>query len=145
MKKLKLLPPIPPEQKEVVFEPTGYESPIGWWSVQTEGDCEGRSIRILGDWYGHVAEIAFHLADKACYSIHFEPIRIGQSGTRVTLRASSDKIWIQLGINSKTWDMTPERRAGWFEKWLDCSEDVEVVGSLLGCTYYASAHLTLKK
>lgn len=145
MKKLKLIPPVPPEKKIEIVKPTGYESPIGWWSVSTDGDCEGRSTRQLGEYYGHVAEIAFHLANKAMYDIEFTPIRIGTKGERQTYQATASKVWIQLGIGSGTWDMTPERRAKWFESWLDCPEDIEVVGSTAGCTYYAAAHLTLKQ
>lgn len=146
MKKLKLIPPVPPEKKAPeIVKPTGYESPIGWWSVSTDGDCEGRSTRQLGEYYGHVAEIAFHLADKAMYDIGFHPIRIGVKGKRQTYQATRDKVWIQLGIDSKTWDMTPEARAKWFEIWLDCPDDIDVAGSTAGCSYFGAVHLTLKK
>lgn len=145
MKKLKLIPPVPPEKKIEIVKPTGFESPIGWWKVETEGDCEGRSIKQLGEYYGHVAEIAFHLADKVCYALQFKPIRIGTKGVRQTYQATRNKVWISLSIDSKTWDMTPEMRAKWFESWLDCPEDVDVVDSTAGCTYYAAVHLTLKQ
>jgi len=51
-------------KKEIPFSPfkvKGVEvvSPIGWWKVTTEGDCEGRSVRQCGTFYGHIAEIAF--------------------------------------------------------------------------------------
>lgn len=47
------------------------DSPIGLWKVTTEGDVEGRSTTLLGEHYGHVADIAFSLADRNFYSLDF--------------------------------------------------------------------------
>src|SRR6218665_1915533 len=101
--KLKLTRPVEPKLK-IQKTTTGYESPIGWWNVTTEGDCEGRSVTQLGDFYGHVAEIAFHLADKNYYSLQFRAILNRPAGKRITLQATKDKVWISLGIESGTWD-----------------------------------------
>ncbi|HET8688416.1 MAG TPA: hypothetical protein VFM18_17535 [Methanosarcina sp.] len=84
-----------------------YNNPYGTWSVSTEGDCEGRSVRQLGIFTGFVDEIAFHLADKTYYSLNFravdaQPKNLDKKNTRVS---------VQFDINSGTWDMTPERRA----------------------------------
>ena len=51
-----------------------WENPVGFWEVSTEGDCEGRSMRRLGIFNGHFCDIAFGLADKCCYSLHFRKI-----------------------------------------------------------------------
>ena len=46
----------------------------GTWQVTTEGDCEGRSIKNLGQHTGYIDEIALHLADKCYYSLTFEVV-----------------------------------------------------------------------
>ena len=51
-----------------------WENPVGFWEVSTEGDCEGRSMKRLGIFNGHFCDIAFGLADKCCYSLHFKKI-----------------------------------------------------------------------
>lgn len=45
-----------------------------YWSVSTEGDCEGHTTRQLGVYYGHIDEVALHLADKQYYSLSFAPL-----------------------------------------------------------------------
>lgn len=45
--------------------------PVGIWKVTTEADCEGRTTRELGFWEGHIADIAFYLADYCSYSLYF--------------------------------------------------------------------------
>lgn len=47
------------------------ESPVGWWRVTTEGDCEGKSVTNLGTHYGHICEIALGLAGAAYYALDF--------------------------------------------------------------------------
>lgn len=116
-------------------------SPVGWWVVTTEGDCEGRTTRNLGTHWGHVAEIAFQLADKSMYGLCFEPVTdkeepkaIGKVITE-TIRKS---VHISIDIKSGTWDMTRENRAKWFQYFLD-TDDVKVKPS----TYFASVVLEL--
>lgn len=48
------------------------KSPVGWWEVTTEGDCEGRTIKRLGIHEGHIADIAAKLANQVGYSLSFE-------------------------------------------------------------------------
>jgi hypothetical protein len=50
------------------------ESPIGWWYVTTEGDCEGKSTKQLGTFHGHICEIALGLAGAAYYKLHFQAV-----------------------------------------------------------------------
>lgn len=51
-------------------------STFGTWEVITEGDAEGRSIRNLGTFTGHIDEIALHLADKCYYSLIFKQVEL---------------------------------------------------------------------
>lgn len=44
----------------------------GVWAVSTEGDEEGRTSEDLGIHEGYIDEIAFALADKAMYELHFK-------------------------------------------------------------------------
>lgn len=49
---------------------------FGWWSVSTDGDCEGRSPnKSLGIHRGHVDDIALRLADKAEYTLYFKKVK----------------------------------------------------------------------
>lgn len=143
--KLNVVPfkPAPP----VVETPkkTGYESPIGWWYVTTEGDCEGRTIRNLGHHYGHVAEIAFELANKCMYSLRFkaDPNHMPPEEGCPRRQASSNKVWISLNIDSGTWDMSPDIRGEYMRKWLD-TDDIIVKGKTEHATYYASCFIELK-
>jgi len=46
----------------------------GYWSVSTQGDVEGLTVRSFGIYLGYVDEIAFHLADKCYYSLSFRKV-----------------------------------------------------------------------
>ena len=48
------------------------KSIYGTWSVTTEGDVEGRSIKNLGVHTGYIDEIALHFANKCYYSLNFK-------------------------------------------------------------------------
>lgn len=126
-------------------------SPIGWWNVTTEGDEEGRSTKQLGDYYGHIAEIAFHLADKCFYTLQFRESKklwsepCDEHGDAINFKyyAKSKNVWISFDIASDTWNLTPERRAVWVDKFLN-AEGITVTGRSEYATYYAGAYLTLK-
>ena len=141
--KLKLIPPAPGKTAKQKAVDNGFGNPIGWWQVTTEGDCEGRSTKQLGDFYGHVAEIAFHLANKCGYTLQFHPLT-RETGTRATLQATSDHVWISLDIASGTWGMTHEVRAEWMRKFLD-TQDIEIRPNSPCASYYAGTYLILKK
>jgi hypothetical protein len=49
---------------------------FGIWEIETEGDCEGRSIETLEIEEGYIDEIAFKLANRAMYELHFKKINI---------------------------------------------------------------------
>ena len=140
--KLMITPPAPIIPNPIRRQ-TGFESPIGWWKVDTEGDCEGRSTRQLGEHFGHVAEIALHLADQAGYTIQFHPILNRAPCKRVMLQAARNRVWISLDIQSNTWGMDHETRAKWIGNWMDC--DQVVAKPTNGhAHYYAGTFLELK-
>lgn len=138
-------------EKPKITPPTGWESPVGFWKVYTEGDCEGRTITQLGYWYGHVVEIAFYLANKSYYSLSFEPYNPDEikpnkvTPNQVGDTATGNSVWISLGTSSKTWGMKSDKRAKWIETWLDC-EDITVHDhGNNGEIYFASSFIKRKK
>lgn len=121
-----------------------FYGPVQVWRVTTEGDCEGRTTRDLGEFYGHIAEIAFSLADKVYYSLHFSPVeRVFPRVNRPYYDATKKSVWIRLDIKSGTWDMDSDERARWIADWMDVKDEVKTVGALPGCQYYASVHISL--
>lgn len=125
---------------------TAYASPVGWWSVTTEADCEGRTTCYLGAFYGHVAEIAFSLADKCLYSLLFTPQRaMPAPQTSPVYTAARNGVWISLNIDSGTWNLRDKDRVKWFEKWLNITVPKISVDEYdaNGAAYYASVHLSL--
>tara|TARA_R100000951_G_C2632155_1_gene178028 strand:+ start:457 stop:855 length:399 start_codon:yes stop_codon:yes gene_type:complete len=44
------------------------------WSVQTEGDCEGRTVTSFGTFQGSIVDIAQRLASKAYYQLTFTEV-----------------------------------------------------------------------
>jgi DNA-directed RNA polymerase subunit RPC12/RpoP len=82
--------------------PEQYKSTFGVWNVTTEGDCEGKSIKNLGQYEGHIDEIALYLADKCYYSLCFRPT---QKPETITLNPTRESTNIMLDISSKTWDV----------------------------------------
>ncbi len=69
-----VIPPIFPVGKPKSQHATTNKNPIGWWRVTTEGDGEGRSVKFIGDYFGHVAEIALSVPDIPYYCYRFEPL-----------------------------------------------------------------------
>ncbi|AHJ87186.1 hypothetical protein BCP8-2_148 [Bacillus phage BCP8-2] len=59
------------KEKEDMKKPIPFD-PEGVWEVTTEGDCEGRSIRRLGTYEGHILDIVRQLAGQAYYQLTFE-------------------------------------------------------------------------
>ncbi|QFP93275.1 UNVERIFIED_ORG: hypothetical protein Xoosp15_10 [Xanthomonas phage Xoo-sp15] len=50
-------------------------NPEGVWRVTTEGDCEGRSVRQLGTYEGHILDVVRQLAGQAYYQLTFERVK----------------------------------------------------------------------
>ena len=140
--KLKIIPPAKHIPNKIKLpEKTGFESPVGWWDVTTEGDCEGRRTTKLGQHYGHVAEIAFYLANKSYYGLHFSPIteKLKKPSKRMHYMASGTTVNVQLNIDSGTWSMDKLYRTAWMRGWLDANEDIKVSDS----NYYACTKIEL--
>lgn len=115
------------------------ESSYGYWKVNTEGDCEGRSVKNLGTFRGHIDEIAFHLADKCYYSLRFSPIE--KDEITPEFLSNSDSVHVSLDIDTGTWDMKPDRRVDYFREILKDRTEVGVEDSM----YYASVKLISRR
>lgn len=128
----KIIPPAPKGSEK-------YASPVGWWKVETEGDCEGRSIKQLGVYYGHVAEIAFSIQEIACYEYTFMPAGdLPEPKERPKYLPVRSSATVGLNINSNTWNLQGQARVNWWKNWLN-SEDVIVKSS----NYYKAVHIEL--
>jgi hypothetical protein len=138
--KLNLIPP-PQEPKIAPLKNKNTEiSPIGWWKVTTEGDCEGRSTVDLGLHYGHVAEIALSLDVGPYYSYYFRPIEASKpSGKRPKLQAKRKSAWVSLSFHSCHNDLDARKIANW----LDCPE-LTIKDSLPSCKYYSAFNIEVK-
>jgi hypothetical protein len=140
---MKLNITVPPKTppKPVIATRSGWESPVGWWNVTTEGDCEGRTTDDLGTFYGHVAEIALSLKCHG-YSLQFSPRPDmpvpAEVPTYVCIQTKG--VHVALNIGSKTWDMAGDRRAKHFTEWFDTDDVVVRPGQ-----YYASVFVVLAK
>jgi hypothetical protein len=113
------------------------DSPVGWWTITTEGDCEGRSITKLGTRYGHVAEIAFGL--PCCgYSFRFEkaicPTRF--DGDLETVRVEQQAVRTEANISLDP--ITYKGGEKVLAEWLDCPEIV-----VKPCNYYGAYTIKL--
>ena len=128
--------------------PAEYRKADRVWTVTTEGDCEGRSVRKLGIYKGHLTDIAAFLSDKVYYALQFEPIdpiAIQPSINDITspqgaARPMSNGVDVSLGIQSRTWDFKPELRAQVFDK----TYGTPLYGFTRG-TSYATAKMVRKK
>lgn len=62
------------EQKEKYLKEleSKHFEPMGLWSVTTEGDCEGRTTKQLGEHVGNIFDIAKQLAGQSYYQLSFK-------------------------------------------------------------------------
>lgn len=111
------------------------ESSYGYWKVTTEGDVEGRSVRDLGTFRGHVDEIAFHLANKCFYSLRFTAIE--ENELIPEFLPNGKEVNISFDIDTGTWDMKPDKRVDYVKEILKDRPDVEVEDG----QFYASVKL----
>jgi len=111
-----------------------YLNPVGYWEVTTDGDCEGRSQRHLGTWYGHWVDIAFHLADRQFYQLKFEKIERPEVYDPVKTEVN-----VMFNIDSGTWGMNRPQRIKFFTEALGDMADKVIVKD---CNYYGSVTLT---
>lgn len=75
-----------------------YKNTYGTWNVRTEGDVEGRSMKHLGTFTGHIDEIALHLADQCYYSLKFTA-----TDTVTEFIPKKTSVNVTLDIESGTW------------------------------------------
>jgi hypothetical protein len=122
------------EQKEIEKH-NSWASPIGWWSVSTEGDEEGRSTSALGSFHGHIAEIALHLSNKCFYSLRFVPGNPGNPpATPNRYSATALAAQVSFGNNHSLANQVkcpfdqarPDERQ--VQRWMN-AEGIEVTGS----------------
>lgn len=129
--------------KTIEVEPTALQkwakSPVGWWKVTTEGDCEGRTTTDLGTHYGHVCEIALSL--KGCgYSLRFEPVKKKPQG--VYGNATEWRIERRIVTKQTNITLDPINYKGGekeIAEWLDCPEVI-----VKPCNYYGAYTIALK-
>lgn len=118
-------------KKQVVMPPSTY----GMWSVTTEGDEEGRTVRHLGSFLGQFDDIALHLADKAYYGLRFEY----NSAEVVKLKPTKSEVQVSLGISTGTWDVVGQDRVKLFSSWLQFNGRKQV--SVSEGQFYACVNL----
>lgn len=94
-----------------------YTNPYGISEVSTEGDCEGRTSRNLGIFEGYLNDIAFHLADKAFYSLDFKEVRIPKI-SHEDANSKRTEVDVRLDSCSNTWDMSSKELVKKFKKLL---------------------------
>ena len=114
------------------------ESPVGWWKVTTEGDCEGRSTDQLGMHYGHVVEIAMSLPSGYSYSYRFEKAK-NMNGDFNIPNIPDEYQAVRKEANISLDPISYKGGEKEIAKWLDCDE-VEVKP----CNYYGAYTIKLK-
>lgn len=102
-----------------------YTNPYGLWTVTTEADCEGRSVRNLGVFEGFVDDIALALAKECYYALTFHKV-LPKPAPKRTFKKTGDEVNIVLDIESGTWRMSPEDRIEYCKK-IFKDRDVAVV------------------
>lgn len=107
----------------------------GTFRVTTEGDCEGRSVMDLGVYTGYIDEIAFALADKCYYTLHFKSVE----PTPLDMTPKKDTVKISLDIDSGTWDLKGSDAMNYFKSFF-ADRDIEVVDAWNCGTCEISTH-----
>lgn len=114
------------------------ESPIGYWHVTTDGECEGRTVTDLGTHYGHIVEIALSLKCVG-YSLHFakgkEPS--GVYGSPEDQHHTRRIVHTKVNISLPCWTHKDGERE--LYEWLDCDEI-----TVRSCNYYGVYTIVLK-
>lgn len=119
------------------FKPVAkpYTNVYGLWNVTTEGDCEGRSTKNLGDFEGNIDEIALHLADKCYYSLRFTLISPPEF---TTYKPTGDSVNVSLDIKSNTWNYTNDEMV---REMSEIFKHRPV--TIQPCTYYAAFTISI--
>jgi len=95
--------------------------PIGWWIVTTEGDEEGRSTDTLGTAFGHVADVAFHFADRQFYKLTMrkDVNRIPLAKAEpLTVKETKRNVFVTIASYDHTGVPSSKNPSEW-AKWMD--------------------------
>jgi hypothetical protein len=111
-----------------------YSNTYGTWQVQTEGDCEGRTVKNLGTFTGHVDEIALHLADQAMYGLRFKAVE-----NIKVFKPSLPSVNVSFCIESNDWGLSSGERVEKMKS-LFTERNVDIKES----NYYASFAIHVK-
>lgn len=130
-----------PKEQKIIEKVNHWATPVGWWTVDTEGDCEGRTSTQLGSHYGHVAEIAFSLANRCYYSLSFRPTMVNVPSPlplpRPMYIATGRKV--NVSFNDGPFFLSSIKgQINDFQLWLN-AEGVKVTD----CCYYGAVTLTI--
>lgn len=126
-----------PKKQKLLDKFNEWSTPIGWWNVTTEGDCEGRTTSHLGKHFGHIADIAFALADKCYYSLQFRPFDKPELDIIPQRKATG------RGVHISFYDgplCAQDPNIGNVSNWMN----IEGV-SVTDCNYYGAVTLTANK
>lgn len=133
-------------ERTLLTLPAPYRNANRLWRVTTEGDVEGRSVNRLGEYQGHLADIAAFLSDKVYYTLTFDaidPIVIAPP-TVITeegkAKPMDSGVHVALAMKSKTWDINGGGRVAVFNRHY-ATDRYEFTDG----TYYASVKMVLKK
>ena len=122
------------------FIPKVYQNINGYWKVTTEGDCEGKTTKYLGKFYGSISDIAKKLAHKSYYSLQFDPAK--ELEEIVPSDKDIKEVHVSFGNDSKTWNLNSEDRAKIIENMFKAAgiNNIEIAPS----NYYASFRILYK-
>lgn len=112
-----------------------YCIPYGVWGVKTEANFEGRGTIDLGVYQGYIDEIAFALADKQMYALHFTKFDLKLPIPKTT----PEKVNVVLDVESGLWAKDDDESLVEHFKQMLSTRDVDVETS---CIYGA---VTLKR
>lgn len=97
-----------------------FGGPVQLWDVYTQGDCEGKSTKIIATEYGHIADLALKYRNHREYTIKFqvhepEPKEDDPEEADVN---EGDQVEIELGINAGLKNANHKEKAIAINKWM---------------------------
>ena len=100
-----------------------YKNPIGWWNVKNQisdgGFCED-----IGEYYGHVVEIAFHLSDRATYWLEFT--KLDKDAPKVYPVYTAKQKTVNIKFNDEAYPpLDKDEKNKFYKKCLKC-RDVKI-------------------
>jgi hypothetical protein len=103
-------------------------TPVGWWNVTTEGDVEGRSIKQLGNHYGHLAAVAL------CITCTGDTLRFTHvpASFKVTVPQNTKQRIVTKEVNIMIDQWSHRGGEKQLEEWLNCDEIRVMKGNFYG-------------